>query len=215
VPFDVARVVRGFDADIVVVPETYRDEDGRCILDPLRDEYHVETLELMRLALRTDLSARRDLVPRVGAWELAVCSRFPVRDVHVITLGHIGSDPATPRQCLALTIDVDGTDVEMIGLHTSSHLHVFAPIRHLLGLKRQLPVRGPQIIAGDYNWWGPPVHALMPGWQRPVRGRTWPAHRPHSQIDHVLVRGGIECISGEVLGQTPSDHRPVRARLRL
>ena len=44
--FDVARVVRGFNADIVVVPETYRDENGVCILDPLRDEYHVETLEL-------------------------------------------------------------------------------------------------------------------------------------------------------------------------
>ena len=30
-----------------------------------------------------------------------------------------------------------------------------------------------------------------------------------------LVRGGIEALGGEVLGATPSDHRPVRARLRL
>jgi endonuclease/exonuclease/phosphatase family metal-dependent hydrolase len=55
----------------------------------------------------------------------------------------------------------------------------------------------------------------MQGWDRPVRGRTYPSHRPHSQIDHVLVRGGIESIEGEVLAATPSDHRPVRARLRL
>ena len=55
----------------------------------------------------------------------------------------------------------------------------------------------------------------MRGWDRPVRGRTFPARRPHSQIDHVLVRGGIQALEGEVLAETPSDHRPIRARLRL
>ena len=74
---------------------------------------------------------------------------------------------------------------------------------------------GPQILAGDFNFWGPPVGVVMRGWKRPVRGRTYPARRPHSQIDHVLVRGGIEVLGGEVLAETPSDHRPIRARLRL
>jgi endonuclease/exonuclease/phosphatase family metal-dependent hydrolase len=55
----------------------------------------------------------------------------------------------------------------------------------------------------------------MRGWHRPVRGRTYPSKSPHSQIDHVLVRGGIDPIAGEVLPETPSDHRPIRARLRL
>ena len=31
----------------------------------------------------------------------------------------------------------------------------------------------------------------------------------------MLVRGGIEGLGGEVLAETPSDHRPIRARLRL
>jgi endonuclease/exonuclease/phosphatase family metal-dependent hydrolase len=59
------------------------------------------------------------------------------------------------------------------------------------------------------------VVAVLPGWRRAVFGRSWPAHRPHSQIDHVLVRDDVTVLSGEVLGATPSDHRPIRARLRV
>jgi endonuclease/exonuclease/phosphatase (EEP) superfamily protein YafD len=114
-----------------------------------------------------------------------------------------------------LTLDIERTAVELIAVHTSSKFYVGTPMRQLNALKRQLEAGGPQIIAGDFNFWGPPVGMLMSEWKRPVRGRTYPGHRPHSQIDHVLVRGGIEPLSGEVLAETPSDHRPVRARLRL
>jgi len=37
VRFDVARLIRSFDADIVVVAEAWRDDEGRGILDPLTD----------------------------------------------------------------------------------------------------------------------------------------------------------------------------------
>ena len=47
------------------------------------------------------------------------------------------------------------------------------------------------------------------------RGATWPAWNPHSQIDHILVRGAIEIGAGEVLPAAGSDHRPVRAELVL
>jgi endonuclease/exonuclease/phosphatase (EEP) superfamily protein YafD len=115
-----------------------------------------------------------------------------------------------------LTLDVEGTAVDVIGVHTSSKFWKLAPLKHLLALKRKLPDTGrPQVLAGDFNFWGPPIALMMRGWERPVRGRTYPAYRPHSQIDHVLVRGGIVGVSGEVLGETPSDHRPIRTRLRL
>ena len=39
------------------------------------------------------------------------------------------------------------------------------------------------------NLWGPPIHAFLGQWQRAVKGKTWPAWRPHSQLDHILVRG--------------------------
>ena len=46
-----------------------------------------------------------------------------------------------------------------------------------------------------------------------MRGRTWPARRPHSQIDHILVRAATapRCVHDEVLPDVGSDHRPVRA----
>ena len=50
---------------------------------------------------------------------------------------------------------------------------------------------------------------------RAVFGRTYPAHRPHSQIDHVLVNAHVEILGGEVLPACGSDHRPVRARLAV
>jgi endonuclease/exonuclease/phosphatase family metal-dependent hydrolase len=216
VRFDVAEVVRRFDADIVVIAECWRDDDGKGIVDELEDEgYCAEYCHMMELDARRDRGVGRDAAPRAGTWEQAVLSRFPVINRREIAMGTIKGDPAGSRRALEVTIDVNGTPLEVIGLHTSSRLHTLAPLRHLCGLKRQLTNGRPQVIAGDFNFWGPPVALIMPGWTRPVRGRTWPARNPHSQIDHVLVRGGVEPISGEVLAATPSDHRPVRARVRL
>jgi endonuclease/exonuclease/phosphatase family metal-dependent hydrolase len=50
-----------------------------------------------------------------------------------------------------------------------------------------------------------------------VRGRTWPSRRPHSQIDHILVRkdSGVVVLDSAVLPAVGSDHRPVRATLQF
>jgi endonuclease/exonuclease/phosphatase family metal-dependent hydrolase len=47
-----------------------------------------------------------------------------------------------------------------------------------------------------------------------VRGKTWPSHRPHSQIDHLLVTPSVDALWGEVGPNLGSDHLPIRARLR-
>ena len=94
---------------------------------------------------------------------------------------------------------------------------VFAgPLTHLFTLRPSLP-QGPEpaIVAGDFNLWGPGVVIMLPGWRRTVRGATWPAHRPHSQIDHVLVNDAIECIESEVIPPFGSDHRAVRVKLSI
>jgi endonuclease/exonuclease/phosphatase family metal-dependent hydrolase len=127
----------------------------------------------------------------------------------------VWGDATGMRHALALKVAIDGTSVEVVGLHVSSKVWRLAPLQHLLTLHGGMVEGGPQILAGDFNFWGPPIGAVLRGWQRPVRGRTYPSRRPHSQIDHVLVRGGLELLGGEVLAQTPSDHRPIRARLRL
>jgi endonuclease/exonuclease/phosphatase family metal-dependent hydrolase len=214
--YDVAEVVRGFEADIVIVAESWRDDDGTGILDPLAgDGYQIENVTQMPLILRHDHAGVRDAAPREGMWEMAVCTRFPVLARREISLDDRRKDLVYSRRALLVTVAIDGAPVEIIAIHTSSKVWYLAPVRHLLSAKRQLTNSMPQVLAGDFNFWGPPVGVMMPGWDRPVRGRTYPAHKPHSQIDHVLVRGGIEALSGEVLPRTPSDHRPVRARLRL
>ncbi len=207
--------MRGFDADLVVVVESFRRHDGQGVLDDLTDDgYRIESLELSTLTLG-GFRPRYD-VPGEGRWEIAICSRFPIRARRELPIGRIPRDAGGDRSALMCTIDVEGTDVDLVGVHVSSKLWKLAPMRHLRALRPQLPTQErTAIVAGDFNLWGPGVLAVLPGWHRALRGRTYPAHRPHSQIDHILVRDDITVLSGEVLAPTPSDHRPVRARLRV
>jgi endonuclease/exonuclease/phosphatase family metal-dependent hydrolase len=65
------------------------------------------------------------------------------------------------------------------------------------------------------NLWGPPVISYVRGWRRSVTGRTWPADRPHSQLDHVMVTPPV-AVTGARIGEfAGSDHRPVLATLSL
>jgi endonuclease/exonuclease/phosphatase family metal-dependent hydrolase len=148
-------------------------------------------------------------------WCLAVASRLPVVARHDLPLPRTIADPAAPRVAIQLSVDVGGVVVEAIGLHTSSRLWWGAPLVHLNGLRKQLPPPDrPAFLAGDFNLWGPGVERLLPGFHRTVRGRTYPSHRPHSQIDHILVNDRLTCVSAEVIDDRHSDHRPVRATLR-
>ena len=52
--FDVVSLVRGFDADVVVMPESFRFADGTSLLDPLADEgWTVRTSHFAPLEART------------------------------------------------------------------------------------------------------------------------------------------------------------------
>jgi endonuclease/exonuclease/phosphatase (EEP) superfamily protein YafD len=198
-----------------VVLESWREHDGRGVLDGLtKDGYCVESVEFRTMTISSRRSRHDD--PGEGHWELAICSRFPILERRELPLGQIRADPAGARSALQCTVDLHGTELDVVALHVSSRLWTFAPLRQLRTLRPQLPARGrTAIVAGDCNFWGPGVVAMLPSWRRAVRGPTFPAHKPHSQIDHVLVRDDITVLSGEVLPKTPSDHLPVRARLRV
>jgi endonuclease/exonuclease/phosphatase (EEP) superfamily protein YafD len=71
----------------------------------------------------------------------------------------------------------------------------------------------PSVLAGDLNMWGPVVGLVLPNRKRAVRGRTWPAHHPHSQIDHLWIDDRLRSIDSGVAPATDSDHRPIWARL--
>ena len=112
------------------------------------------------------------------------------------------------------TTDLGGREVTVHGTHMS-HITHWSPAQY-----RRLATLLPHpdhaaVLAGDMNLWGPPVASFFPAWRRAVTGRTWPAHRPHSQLDHVLITPALAVVDARVVPTTGSDHRPVVVTLAL
>jgi endonuclease/exonuclease/phosphatase (EEP) superfamily protein YafD len=152
---------------------------------------------------------------RPGTWGLAVLSRLPVVGHRVIELDPLPRD-RSGRAAVVVHVRLGDRPLALAGTHMS-HLTYGSPV-HYRRLRRLLAAEvgdGPAVLAGDMNLWGPPVGVLFGGWRRVVRGRTWPAWRPHSQVDHILVRGPVTALEGRALPAAGSDHRPVRAQLAL
>jgi endonuclease/exonuclease/phosphatase family metal-dependent hydrolase len=174
-----------------------------------------------------------------GSWGIAVLSRRPIVAHRTIELGRLGRDRARRVAVVVELATGAGSDglpgavtdagpdeapsrLTVIGTHMS-HLSYGSPVQ-FARLRRMLESRagdpapvmtdGPAVLTGDMNLWGPAVAVLLRGWRRTVKGRTWPAWRPHSQVDHVLVRGPVDVIDGAVLPDVGSDHRPVRVTVR-
>jgi endonuclease/exonuclease/phosphatase family metal-dependent hydrolase len=164
----------------------------------------------------TELAATRYQQGDSGSIGIAVLTRrgMTVDGTQTLRLPTLERD-RVHRAAIVVDLRVGGVPLSVVGTHMS-HLQYGSP-RNYADLKRLLhtEARPEAVLLGDMNLWGPPVRALLPDWSRAVRGRTWPAWRPHSQIDHILVRGNIEVASSEVLPAAGSDHRPVRAELIL
>jgi endonuclease/exonuclease/phosphatase family metal-dependent hydrolase len=151
-----------------------------------------------------------------GSWGIAVLTRgeMVVEGTRILRLPPLARDRVS-RAAIVVDLTREGMPLSVVGTHMShlqsgSHRH-FGALQRLL----RTEARPDAVLMGDMNLWGPPVAAFLPDWQRAVKGRTWPAWRPHSQIDHILVRGRVQVGSGEVLAEAGSDHRPVRAELTL
>jgi endonuclease/exonuclease/phosphatase family metal-dependent hydrolase len=214
--FDVAGVLRSFDADVLVLQEVWWPDYGPDLVSAVAADRGATVHSVTFGRGHAEpwphyLSVR----PARGRLGIAVVSSVPTRFVVPLSLGHVPADPAPQRRAQHLALDIDGHDLDLVALHLSSRLP-YGPIMQLRSLRRQLPPPERRtVLVGDFNLWGPAVTAMLPGWRRAVRGRTWPSHRPHSQIDHVLVRDDVEVVDGEVLGEVGSDHLPVRATLRF
>jgi endonuclease/exonuclease/phosphatase family metal-dependent hydrolase len=216
--FDVTAVLRSFDADVLVLQESWWPDDTTAAVDAVAADWggtvHAATFGRAIVDPWPHIISARMERSR-GRLGLAVVSRPRARLVNTIPVGDVRGDPAVRRSALHVALDVEGHPLDLVAVHLSSRLPYAPPIQ-LRTLRRQLPPPGQRaVIVGDFNLWGPAVTAMLPGWRRAVRGRTWPAHRPHSQIDHVLVRDDVEVVDAEVLDEVGSDHRPVRVTLRL
>jgi len=158
----------------------------------------------------------RHLEAEPGRWGMAMLVRtaLTVDGTRTLHLPKLRRD-LVRRAALVVDLTVDGVALSVVGTHMS-HLHMGSH-RHWSVLRKLLraEARPDAVLVGDMNLWGPPLRAFMPEWHRAVKGPTWPADKPHSQIDHILVRGALRAVAGEVMPDAGSDHRPVRARLSL
>ena len=180
----------------------WRAENQALYMDGVRPQpAHVQALARWREAEQ-------------GTWGIAVLVRpeLPIEATRLLLMRTLRRDRVR-RAALVVDLTVDGRPISVAGTHMS-HLHLGSH-RNWAELRRQLrtEARPDAVLAGDMNTWGPLVKRFMPGWRRTVIGPTWPAWRPHSQIDHILVRGALRPLAGVVLPHSGSDHRPVRAEL--
>jgi endonuclease/exonuclease/phosphatase family metal-dependent hydrolase len=181
-------------------------------------------LKALRVGARVDPSEADLAGYEEGRWGLAVLSRARVVTTQTLELGKLKRD-FTHRGALVVRLAVgpgagdtdragapDAANFVVVGTH-GAHLSDGSPFQ-IRRLRRQLPPRDePATLAGDLNLWGPPLSMMLPGWNRAVRGRTWPAWRPHSQPDHILVTRPVRVLEAGVIRVGDSDHRAVRATL--
>lgn len=166
--------------------------------------------------------------PGTTAYGVALLSRYPVRDWHVVYLPRI---PFTfpmylpgpnrvmmvdeePRAALAGCFDTP------MGQFTAASTHLsFVPgwnRYQLRRLSRDLAAfPGPRLLMGDLNLTPTPARRWS-GLHPLGTGQTFPADRPSRQLDHVLTDHpnlrARECRTPEL---TVSDHRPLVLDLEL
>ncbi len=234
-PFDAVEACRQVDADVLVLQEAFMPDSEPGLADQVASAlgYRTTWLQMGRarrypppsearadwgpvwrgrpgVGMRVIPGVRDDGAQR-GAVGIGLLSRLPTSEPAVIELGRMGGDPLR-RLALRTELCAPGGGLIVVGTHLS-HIRQGSPLL-VRRLRRHLPPPDTAaVLLGDMNMWGPPLSALLPGWTRGVRGRSWPAWRPLFQIDHILVTRAVTVHSGEVLAPFGSDHRPVRAVL--
>jgi endonuclease/exonuclease/phosphatase family metal-dependent hydrolase len=218
--FDVVAACRALEADVLVLQESWAPDDGVSQHDMVASALGMTVVSEPMSRATTDpkpwLTSRADPSRATGDgdWCVALLSRKPIRSSRTIPLRDLPTDPSS-RMLLVAEVDVDGTNLTVVTTHFS-HLEFGSPL-HARALRRNLPpVNRAAVLVGDMNMWGWTISAMAPrGWRRVVRGKTWPSRRPHHQIDHLLVTPSVEAIDSEVHRHVGSDHRAIRARLRV
>jgi endonuclease/exonuclease/phosphatase family metal-dependent hydrolase len=212
-PFSVAQAIGALPADIVALQETWWQPDAADDLEKAATE---RGAELIRVPMCEGISLA-DLAiaprPEKGRWGIAVLSRLPVTGCETVNLGRAPGDPISRLALVCSVTTPDGWPLRLICTHLTHKLT--SPVQ-LVRLARRLAAAPPvpTVIAGDLNMprlatW---TAAVAAGYAPTVRGRTYPAHRPLIQLDHLLAGAGADCRAAEVRPPVGSDHLPVLGR---
>lgn len=219
-PFDVVDACRTIDADVLVLQESWFPDGGTAQHAEVAAAlgYDAVAVSLARATgdPHPSLVDRADPAHRKGAgdWCLAVLSRLPVTGTRTIPLPQLPTDPSS-RAVVRVDVEVDGLPLAVHGTHLA-HLEMGVPLIVRRLRAALAPATEAAILIGDMNMWSWCISAMAPrGWRRTGRGATFPATRPLARIDHLLTTSSVEVLSTEVLPDLGSDHRAIRARLRL
>lgn len=160
--------------------------------------------------------ARRDAArgSEHGSWGIGLFTNLPIHSLRSEYLPQLRADK-TRRALIVLESEVDGVAFTAVAIH-GAHLSDGSLKQYRYVAKRldELSVKGPVVLAGDFNCWRPLLRTVLPKWRSAIRARTWPAWRPHSQIDHILLRGPWQVRHGRSV-QNESDHRALVCELTL
>jgi Metal-dependent hydrolase len=214
-PFDALAACLALDADVLVLPESWRPHGRRAFIDQLAQRTGATLHDIGYMSDRNPARPRHLTVPELpGVCGLAVLSRLPVRSFTNVPLPRTAGDVVERRSAIIAEVEVGDAVVAVAGIHASHRL--WGSLPQLRAVDAALRERGlPSAIVGDCNMWGPPLALALRDRRRAVRGRTWPSWRPHSQIDHIWIDDQLEVVTSSVGPHVGSDHRPIRALLRV
>ncbi|GGQ84354.1 endonuclease/exonuclease/phosphatase family protein [Couchioplanes azureus] len=210
-PFSVKQAIAALDTDVIVAQENWRAHGSVSLAASAAADCGYPSFTELDLVPDTplaDLEVVSGTAPdEKGAWGLAVLSRVPWTRHLTVPIGAAPGDVVGERS--AQVIEFPGLRIVNVHL-THRLLHGPAQLRRLLAVLRADVM--PTVIAGDLNMCRPTVY-LARGFRPAARGRTWPAHLPLAQLDHVLAGDGVRVTNAMVGPGVGSDHLPVRATI--
>jgi len=223
-PTRVLDLVKELDADVLILPELWRADEGPDFYEELRTSLHLDggfaalakgervtsgvgtTTWQPRLAhfvgerglyfnehrtlTKAQLTYRSQLGHvEAGTWGLGLLTRLAVEDVRVVSLGRLPREKVQ-RALVVARLREGERSFHVLAIHGAHLSHgSYRQYRRVKEFVATLDPALPVLLGGDFNSWRPLLRLFLPGWQTLAKGRTWPAPRPHSQIDHLLGRG--------------------------
>lgn len=210
----IAEVIKWQRADIVGLQEVDRGVERTGRVDEIK--------ELARLT-GMDYAFAHNLDYQGGQYGVAVLSRFPI-----LVIDHqrfANRRERERRGFIRVEVEVQGRRLNFVTTHLDYQFldgRIFETEQLLKALEE---VRGPVIVAGDFNE-EPPGGAyemmlkagFADGWTpQTTAGLTYPADKPAKRIDYVFYRGlGRDVQATATVPDTlASDHRPLVVTLKF
>ena len=201
-PDRIMRIIRGLDADIVVLQEADMRLGARPSALPL-DAVQVQT-GLIAVPVPGDVS--------IGWHGNAVLLH---RQAEIVEVHHIDLPGAEPRGAMVVDADIHGVSLRIIATHlglmrSSRRAQLSRLIAHLDERSRR-----PTLIAGDMNEWSQTVGLgrLAHHFTIYAPGKSFHARLPMAALDRIAMDDDFQLVDGGVVetqdAKRASDHLPI------